>query len=110
MCVCVCVREREREREREYVSNSGTSMELRTSSFIESTEVACSDSVSHNRVQVLSTPVLLQTPEEGQKTYRRKRCEKNYKMKTIVRKPLMIKRYINLNTKNLQRNMFVILN
>ena len=27
--------------------------------FIESTEVACSDSVSHNRVQVLSIPVLL---------------------------------------------------
>ena len=28
-------------------------------SFIKSTEVACSDSVSHNRVQVLSIPVLL---------------------------------------------------
>ena len=28
-------------------------------SFIESTGVACSDSVSHNRVQVLSIPVLL---------------------------------------------------
>ena len=33
-------------------------MELRTTSFIESTEVACSDSSSHNRVQVLSIPVL----------------------------------------------------
>ena len=33
--------------------------ELRTTSFIESTGVACSDSVSHNRVQVLSKPVLL---------------------------------------------------
>ena len=32
-------------------------MELRTTSFIESTGVACSDSVSHNRVQVLRIPV-----------------------------------------------------
>ena len=32
---------------------------LRTTPFIETTEVACSDSVSHNRVQVLSIPVLL---------------------------------------------------
>ena len=39
--------------------NSGTYTELGTTSFIESTEVACSDSVSHNRVQVLSIPVLL---------------------------------------------------
>ena len=30
-----------------------------TTSFIESSGVACSDSVSHNRVQVLSIPVLL---------------------------------------------------
>ena len=28
-------------------------------SFIESTLVSCSDSISHNRVQVLSIPVLL---------------------------------------------------
>ena len=41
------------------LSNSGTFTELRTTSFIESTGVACSDSVSHNRVQVLSIPVLL---------------------------------------------------
>ena len=34
-------------------------MELRTTSFIESTGVVYSDSVSHNRVQVLSIPVLL---------------------------------------------------
>ena len=34
-------------------------MELRTMSFIESTGVACSDSVTHNRVQVLSILVLL---------------------------------------------------
>ena len=33
--------------------------ELRTTSFIESTRVACSESVSHNRVQVLSIPILL---------------------------------------------------
>ena len=30
-----------------------------TTSFIESTGVTCSDSVSHNRVKVLSIPVLL---------------------------------------------------
>ena len=41
------------------LSNSGTFTEIRTTSFIESTGVACSDSVSHNRVQVLSIPVLL---------------------------------------------------
>ena len=41
------------------LSNSGTFTELRTTSFIETTGVACSDSVSHNRVQVLSIPVLL---------------------------------------------------
>ena len=41
------------------LSNSGTYSELRTTSFIESTGIACSDSVSHNRVQVLSIPVLL---------------------------------------------------
>ena len=37
------------------LSNSGTYTELRTTSFIES----CSGSVCHNRVQVLSIPVLL---------------------------------------------------
>ena len=42
-----------------YFSNSGTFTELRTTSFIESTGVACSDPVSHNRVQVLRIPVLL---------------------------------------------------
>ena len=39
--------------------NLGTYTELRTTSFIETTGVACSDSVSHNRVQVLSIPILL---------------------------------------------------
>ena len=41
------------------LSNSGTFTELRTISFIESTGVICSDSVSPNRVQVLNIPVLL---------------------------------------------------
>ena len=41
------------------LSNSRTVTELRTTSFIESTGVACSDSVCHNRVQMLSIPVLL---------------------------------------------------
>ena len=41
------------------LSNSETYTELRTTSFIESTGVAFSDSVSHNRVQVLSISVLL---------------------------------------------------
>ena len=35
------------------LSNSGTITKLWTTSFIESTGVACSDSVSHNREQVL---------------------------------------------------------
>ena len=39
--------------------NSWAYSELQTTSFIESTQVACSDSISHNRVQVLSIPVLL---------------------------------------------------
>ena len=41
------------------MSNSGTFTEYRTTSFIESSGVTCSDSVSHNQVQVLSIPVLL---------------------------------------------------
>ena len=41
------------------LSNSGSFIELRTTSFIESTGIACSDSVSNNRVQVVSIPVLL---------------------------------------------------
>ena len=42
------------------LSNSGTFTELRITSFIESTGVACSDSVIHNRVEVF-IPVLLFT-------------------------------------------------
>ena len=41
------------------LSSSGTYTELRTTSFIESTGVACSDSIIHNRPQVLSIPILL---------------------------------------------------
>ena len=42
-----------------YSSGVCRTRELRTMSFIESTLVACFDSVSHNRVQVLSIPILL---------------------------------------------------
>ena len=41
------------------LSNSENFAELRTMSFIESTGVACSDSVSHNRVQVSISVLLL---------------------------------------------------
>ena len=40
-------------------SNSRTYTELWTTSFIESTGVASSDSVNHNRVHMLKIPVLL---------------------------------------------------
>ena len=92
------------------LSNSGTFKELRTTSFIESTGVACSDSVCHNRVQVLSNPVLLLAGSQdwtcnlqmivsleasGTNAYNRyAMCpagQITIKMKTIVRKPLMIK-------------------
>ena len=97
------------------LSNSGTFAELRTTSFIETTGVACSDSVCHNRVQVLSIPVLLltcsgfnkgrsskfregsrvrQTPEEGRRTYRPKRCGNNNNNKDEDNSPK------NLNDKN----------
>ena len=42
-----------------FLSNFGVYTELRTSSFTKSTKIACSDSVNHNRVQVLSFPILL---------------------------------------------------
>ena len=41
------------------LSNSRPFTEFGTTFFIESTGFACSDSVSHNRVQVLCIPVLL---------------------------------------------------
>ena len=40
------------------LSNLEIFTEFQTTSFTESTGVACSDSVSHNRVQVISIPVL----------------------------------------------------
>ena len=74
-----------------WLSNSGTFTEFRNTSFIEFTGVTCSDFVSHNRVQVLSIPVLLftcsqdstynwvqQTPEESRGTYQPKCCGNNY--------------------------------
>ena len=51
------------------LSNPGTYTELWTMSFIESTGVACSDSVSHNWVQVLSIPVLLLACSQRTNTY-----------------------------------------
>ena len=82
------------------LSNSGTFTELRTTSFIESTWVACSVSVSRNRVQVLNMANgirtdnfrgfnkgrsskfcegsrVWQTLEEGRRTYRPKHCGNN---------------------------------
>ena len=41
------------------MSNSETYMELWPTSFIESMVVTCSDSISHDQVQVLSIPILL---------------------------------------------------
>ena len=43
------------------LSNSVTYTELRTTSFIESIGVTCSDSVSHNRIQVLHIVTRLQS-------------------------------------------------
>ena len=62
------------------LSNSWTFTEIRTTSFIQTTRVACSDSVCHKRVQVL-----LACSED-------RTCNLQIiKMKTIVRKTLMIK-------------------
>ena len=132
------------------LSNSGTFTEIWTTSFIETMGAACSDSFSHNRVQVWSIPVLLlacsedwtcnlqmivsleaqgtnaynhygirtgeprgfnkgrslkfregsrvrQTPEEGRRTYRPKRCGNNNKDEDNSPK--------NLNDKN-GKNVF----
>ena len=84
-----------------FLSNSGAFTELRTTSFIESTGVTCSDSVSHNRVQVLSifcivtrlqSGLNLQPPDDYILSVL---CivEIAIKMKTIVRKSLMIMRF-----------------
>ena len=58
------------------LSNSGTFTELRTTSFMESTEVTCSDSVSHNRVQVLSIPVLLLACSQASNNKKKKKKKK----------------------------------
>ena len=49
----------------EDLSNLETYMELWMMCFIESTGVACFDSVSHNRVQVLSISVLFISPKNS---------------------------------------------
>ena len=56
------------------LSNSVANTELRTTSFIESMGIACSDSVYHNRVQVLSNPILLLSCSQ----------DWNYKLQMIV--------------------------
>ena len=90
--------------------NSGVFTDLQTISFIESTGVACSDSVSHIRVQVLTkseqvTPVdsikdIVQSSVSVPKFNKHLKkagghigqnvMEITIKMKTIVWKPLMI--------------------
>ena len=107
------------------LSNSETFTELRTTSFIETTGVACSDSISHNWVQVLSTRLWLteseqMTPVVSIKDVARSSVkvpefdkhlkkagghigwnvvEITIKMKTIVRKTLMLKMEIILKNK-----------
>ena len=80
------------------LSNSETYTKLRTTSFIESTGVACSDSSRTHSITVIgvgSLCVLLEseqatpvdsikdvvrlTPEEGHRTYRPKRCGNSHK-------------------------------
>ena len=61
--------------------NSGTFTELWTTSFIESTGVACSDSVSRKgrNSKFREGSQVRQTPEEGRRTYRPKHCGNNNK-------------------------------
>ena len=82
------------------LSNLGTFMELRTMSFIESMEVACSDPVSHNQVQVSIKDVVrssVKVPEFDKHLKKagghigRNVVEITIKMKTIVQNLLMIK-------------------
>ena len=78
------------------LSNSGTFTELRTTSFIETTGVTCSDSVSYNRVQVLSIPdnkllsldVLVTLTEPGF-------------WSSVYRKPTFTGEYLNFNSHHL---------
>ena len=94
--------------------NSGTFTELQTTSFTESTGVTYSYSVSHNRVQVLSTvdsikDVVWSSAKVTKFDKHLKKAgghisqnivEITIKMKTIVWKPLMIK-IIKLRIRNL---------
>ena len=66
------------------LSTSGTFTELRTTSFIETTGVACSDSVSHNQVQVLSIPVLLLPTDKGEATVVMDRMEYYNKLADLI--------------------------
>ena len=59
VCVCVCARSYIYIYIYIYILHFIVQNELLTTSFIESKGVACSNSVSHNRVQVLNIPVLL---------------------------------------------------
>ena len=76
-----------------FLSNSRTFLELRATSTTESTGVACSDSVSHKRVQVLSIPVCYVV-------------KITITMKTNVQKSLMIK-IIKLCLRKLVNRLFV---
>ena len=95
------------------LSNSGTYTEVRTTSFIESMGVACSDSVSHNRVQVLSIVTVgsrvRQTSEEGRRTYWPKRCGNNNKDEDNSPKTLNDKKnfIILTETSDLQTRWFL---
>ena len=116
------------------LSNSGTFTKLRTKSFMESTGVACSDSISHNQVKSscivtrLQSGLNLQLPDDCLLKSLGNQClvvrssvkvpefnkllkksggligqnvvEIAIKMKTVVRKPLMIK-IIKLRFRNL---------
>ena len=68
-----------------WLSTLRTFTELRTTSFIESTKVACSDSVSCNWVQVLSIPVLLLTCSQDW-TYNLQMIVKVFKVDKYLKK------------------------
>ena len=65
------------------LSKSGTYTELRTTSFIGSTGVTCSDSVTYNRVQVLSIPILWRCPWCN--GYRRRKWIQRHEFKSWTR-------------------------
>ena len=88
------------------LSNSVSFTELRTTSFIESTGVACSDSVSHNRVHVLSIPVLLVTCSEDWSSVKVPEFDKHLKKarghisRNVVEIIIIIIKMKTLNDKN----------